>query len=203
MTVGCSLVEPPHEPATSVSAQDSYDFCQQGATCLLKPMAMVVLNKTDPAVSFDFRSWILYDPRPGALDQRYVALMNEVNDPVCEGYYTTISINITAPIAMTCFPREAKGRGTIRFHSLQMSGRFAGKSAGTGMLATSSETVLFVHGATPEENQQAPFKALWEKYGGNILRPLSAAEADLKRVRSLPRLAKARRQAPSTAADNR
>ena len=197
---GCSYVTPPFDASTSESAQESYSFCQQGATCVLKPMAMLVLNKTNPAVNFDFRSWILYDPRPWPVGQRYVAFMNESNDPVCEGYYLSIAVNVTAPMAMTCFPREAKGRGDFRFYSLQKEGRFAGKSTGTGLLETASETILFAHGATPEENQKASFKELWEKYGGPILRPVSTEEASAKRIPALPRLAKARpRSAPATA----
>lgn len=200
---GCAHFVPPFDASTSESAQDSYAFCQQGATCILKPMAMLVLNKTNPAVNFDFRSWILYDPRPWPLGQRYVAFMNESNDPVCEGYYMSIGINVTAPIAMTCFPREAKGRGDMRFYSLQREGRFAGQSTGTGMIETATEVVLFAHGATPEENQKASFKELWEKYGGNILRPLSATEASAKRMPALPRLAKARPRGAATTADGR
>jgi hypothetical protein len=193
-------VDPAADPATTETAQESYAYCQQGATCVLKPMAMLVLNKDNPSVNFDYRSWILYDPRPWPLGNRYVALMNGSNDPVCEGYYLSLGINIKAPTTLTCFPREAGARGTLRFHTLQQEGPFAGRSTGTGLFETDVETVLIVHGATPEETQKASFKELWEKYGGLWQRPLNGAEASAKRIPDLPKLAKANnRKAPASA----
>jgi hypothetical protein len=146
---------------------------------------MVSLDKRDPTVRFDFRSWILYDPRPSP-GQRYIALMNENNDPVCEGYYLSAVINTEAPLAMTCFRQGTRGRGDLRFHTLQQKGLFAGKSAGTGILETETETVLFVHGATAEETQRLPFKQLWEMYGGQRQREF--AESEAIRISSLPKL---------------
>jgi hypothetical protein len=189
------------DPSTSETAQDSYGYCQQGATCVLKPLAMLVLNKDNPSVNFDYRGWLLYDPRPWPLGNRYVAFMNGSNDPVCEGYYASLGINMNAPTALTCFPREAKGKGTLRFHTLlQREGPFAGRSTGTGLFETDVETVLIVHGATPEENQKAPFNELWDKYGGNWQRALTAAESGAKRIPDLPKLTKgATRKAPASA----
>jgi len=192
---------PSADPSTSATAQESYAHCQQGATCVLKPMAMLVLNRENPSVNFDYRSWILYDSRPWPVGNRYVALMNGSNDPVCEGYYVSLGINMNAPTALTCFPREAQGKGTLRFHTLiQKEGPFAGRSTGTGVFETDVETVLIVHGATPEENQKASFKELWEKYGGLWQRQLDGAEASAKRIPDLPKLTKAStRRAPASA----
>lgn len=193
-------INPDADPSRTETAQESYAYCQQGATCVLKPMAMLVLNKENPSVNFDYRSWILYDPRPWPLGNRYVGLMNGSNDPVCEGYYLSLGININAPTKLSCFPRDAAASGTLRFHTLQQEGRFAGRSTGTGMFETDTETVLIVHGATPDENQHAPFKELWEKYGGLWQRSLGSAEASAKRIPDLPRLAKAgARRAPASA----
>lgn len=193
-------VNPDADPSTTETAQESYAYCQQGATCVLKPLAMLVLNKQNPSVNFDYRSWILYDARAWPLGNRYVGLMNGSNDPVCEGYYLSLGVNINAPTALTCFPRGAGAKGTLRFHTLQQEGRFAGRSTGTGVFETDVETVMIVHGATPEENQKAPFKELWEKYGGLWQRELNGAEGTAKRIPDLPKLVKAgTRKAPASA----
>jgi hypothetical protein len=176
------------DPAATQTAQESYDYCQQGATCILKPMAMLVLNKTNSSVNFDYRSWMLYDPRTFPLGQRYVALMNDANDPVCEGYYVSVGF-VNAPTVLSCFPREAYAKGTLRFHTAQQQeGPFTGKSTGTGVFETDKETVLIVHGATPEENRSASFKDIWDKYGGGWQREVTSAEASAKRIPDLPRL---------------
>jgi hypothetical protein len=181
VVAGCT---PPFDASSSKSAQTSYMQCQRGGkACVLKPMTMLVLDEQDPSRDFQFGSWILYDPRP-APGQHYLALMNEANEPICEGYYLSLLINITAPIAMTCFERE--GRGKIRFDGLQKDGTFSGETTGTGFLNTNEETVLFVHGATAEEAKNSSFKYLWDKYGGRIERELGARESTVKRVASLP-----------------
>lgn len=179
--VGCA---PPFDASSSKTAQASYAHCQRGGkACILKPMTMLVLDKQNQSRDFKFDSWILYDPRPSP-GQHYLALMNEANQPVCEGYYLSLLLNSIAPIAMTCFERE--GRGDIRFDGLQKDGTFSGETTGTGVLTTDAETILFVHGATVEETRNSSFKYLWDKYGGRTERELGARESAAKRVASLP-----------------
>ena len=147
-------------------------------------MAMLVLDDADPSLDFQFSTWILYDPRPSP-GQHYLALMNEANEPICEGYYLSLLLNSTAPIALSCFDRH--GRGKIRFDGLQKEGNFSGETSGTGFLSTNKETVLFVHGPTIEEAKNASFEYLWNKYGGRTERELGLRESAAKRVFSAPK----------------
>jgi hypothetical protein len=180
---GCA---PPFDASSSKTAQTSFIYCQRGGkACVLKPMTMLVLDANDRSRDFEFASWILYDPRPSP-GQHYLAFMNEANEPVCEGYYLSLVLNTTAPIAMTCFERE--GRGKLRFDGLQTDGTFSGETTGTGILTTDRETILFIHGATVEETRGSPFAFLWDKYGGRAERELGRRESAANRVASLPRL---------------
>jgi hypothetical protein len=182
LVAGCA---PPFDAASSKTAQISYEQCQRGGkACILKPMTMLVLDAQDPSRDFAFGSWILYDPRP-SLGQHYLAFMNEANEPVCDGYYLSLLLNSTAPIALKCFGHE--GRGKLRFGGLQKDGTFSGETTGTGSLTTDEETILFVHGTTIEEAKTSSFAYLWDKYGGRTERELGARETAARRVADLPK----------------
>ncbi len=191
---GCTtMLKPPYTPGESGSARASFDFCEQGASCTLTPMAMVLIDKVDPNRSYDFRSWMLYDTRDFPLGQRYVALMNESNDPICRGFYSWYGLNMSVPVAMTCFESTERGTGDFHFSGLQTHGPFKGKRNGAGVINLPSAKIYFVFGATPDETKTTAFDQLWNKYGGDYRQYLSANEVAAKRVTSVKRMDQARR----------
>lgn len=187
MSFAISACTPPFEARTSETAQNSYSQCERGGkACVLKPMATLLLDDGDPGRDFQLSNWILIDPRetPG---QHYIAFMNEANEPVCEGYYTSYVLTGRAPLAMTCGNPAYQGRGEIHFWDRQEDGPFAGQTTGTGLIKTATATILFIHGVTSEEAQQASFAVLWRKYRGPTRqRELTDREIQARRVTSFP-----------------
>lgn len=195
-----SACAPPFEAGSSPTAQNSYSHCERGGkACVLKPMALLALDNSDPSRDFLFGNWILFDPRPGP-GQHYIAFMNDANEPVCEGFYTSFVLNARAPLAMTCRGAD-QGRGEIHFRGLQEDGPFSGETTGTGSIETGRATMLFVHGVTPEEARHAAFDVLWEKYRGAAEPALMARAAHVRRVASFPASLAARSADPAASAD--
>ena len=181
---GCA---PPFEAGRSQTAKASYAQCELGGkACVLKPMATLLLDDADPSRDFQLGNWILIDPRTGP-GQHYIAFMNEANEPVCEGYYTSYVLAARAPLAMTCGNPAYQGRGEIHFWDRQEDGPFSGETTGTGSIKTATGTILFIHGVTPEEAQGSSFDVLWRKYLGPARqRELGNREAQVPRVTSFP-----------------
>ena len=184
LLVGCT---PPFDAASSPSAQTSFSQCERGGkACNLKPLKMLVIDDADPARDFQLGSWVLIDPRP-APGQHYIAFMDDANEPVCEGYYTSYPLVARGPLAMTCAHAAGQGRGELHFWDRQDGGPFAGETVGTGLIKTASATIYFIHGVTPDEAQHAAFDALWEKYRGPARqRELGARESHARSVASFP-----------------
>ena len=195
-----SACAPPFEAGSSPTAQTSYARCERGGkACVLKPMALLVLDRSDPGRDVQLGSWILFDPRPGP-GQHYIAFMDDANEPVCEGFYTSFVLNARAPLAMTCGGAD-QGRGEIHFRGLQDDGPFSGETTGTGAIETARATILFVHGVTPDEARRAAFDALWEKYRGAAEPGLMARAATVRRAASFPASLAARAGEPAVNAD--
>jgi hypothetical protein len=195
-----SACAPPFEAGSSPTAQTSYSRCERGGkVCVLKPMALLVLDEPDPSRDFQLGNWILFDPHPGP-GQHYIAFMDEANEAVCEGFYTSFVLNARAPLAVTCGGGD-QGRGEIHFRGLQNDGPFSGETTGTGSIETDRATILFVHGVTPDEARHVAFDVLWEKYGGAAEPALKARAAHARRVASFPASLAARSADPASNAD--